>query len=55
MLKRAPGRLVRVADRVVTEIRGGLVSPTAVAILGDGRIVVTQEFPGIVTVAATSP
>lgn len=48
MLKQAPGRLVRVKDDQVSEVAGGLVSPTAVAVLGDGRIMVTQEFPGVV-------
>lgn len=47
MLKQAPGRLVRVRDGQITEIAGGLVSPTGVAVL-DGRIMVTQEFPGVV-------
>lgn len=48
MLKQAPGRLVRVKDGKVEEVAGGLISPTAVAVLPSGKIVVTQEFPGVV-------
>lgn len=48
MLKQAPGRLVRVRDGKVEEVAAGLISPTAVAVLPSGKIVVTQEFPGVV-------
>jgi hypothetical protein len=48
MLKQAPGRLVRVKDGAITEVAAGLISPTAVAVLPNGKIVVTQEFPGVV-------
>jgi hypothetical protein len=54
MLHRAPGRLVNVIDGRIAEVRTGLVSPTAVAILDSGKVLVTQEFPGLVTVAAIS-
>lgn len=47
-LANAPGRLVRIVDGNVTEVAGGLVSPTGIAVL-DGRIFVAQEFAGIVT------
>lgn len=50
-LKQAPGRLIRVKDGAITEVAGGLVSPTGVAVL-DGKIVVTQEFPGVVAEVA---
>lgn len=52
MLNRAPGRLVKVADGAVTEVAAPLVSPTGLAVLADGRIAVTQEFPGVVVAIA---
>jgi hypothetical protein len=52
MLNRAPGRLVQIANGTVTEVMGGLVSPTSVAVTEDGGVVVTQEFPGIITVVS---
>jgi hypothetical protein len=52
MLKQAPGRLVRVQDGAVTEVAAGLISPTAVAVLPAGQVVVTQEFPGVVAEVA---
>lgn len=48
-LKNAPGRLVRVKDGQVTEVAAPLISPTGVAVLPSGKIVVTQEFPGVVS------
>lgn len=50
-LKQAPGNLVRIKDGAVTEVAGGLISPTGVAVI-DGKIVVTQEFPGVVAEVA---
>lgn len=52
MLNQAPGRLVRVKDGAVTEVAGGLISPTAVEVLPNGKIVVTQEFAGVVAEVA---
>lgn len=43
-----PGRLVRWRDGEIEQVAGGLVSPTAVAIVG-GRIFVSEEFAGRVT------
>jgi hypothetical protein len=53
MLEEAPGRLVRVANGVISEVVAEpLVSPTGVTIF-DGQTIVTQEFLGIVSEAAT--
>ncbi len=51
-LKQAPGRLVRVKDGQVTEVAGGLISPTGVVVTSGGKILVTQEFPGVVAEVA---
>src|SRR5690606_31982100 len=48
MLAQAPGRVVRVSNGAVTEVAGGLISPTGLAVL-NGRIIVSQEFTGLVT------
>jgi hypothetical protein len=50
-LKQAPGRLVRVKDGAITEVAGGLISPTGV-VVHNGKIIVTQEFPGVVSEVA---
>jgi hypothetical protein len=49
MLKQAPGRLVRVVEGSIGEVvKAPLISPTGVAVLPDGRIVVSEEFLGTV-------
>lgn len=49
MLAQAPGRLVRVRDGAVAEVVAApLISPTGVAVMSDGRIVVNQEFLGLI-------
>lgn len=53
-LKQAPGRLVRVKDGAVTEVAAPLISPTSVVVLPNGKIVVTQEFAGIVAEVAAA-
>ena len=52
MLAQAPGRLVRVVDGAIAEVVAEpLISPTGLAVMRDGQIVVSQEFLGIVAEA----
>ncbi len=51
-LKQAPGQLVSVKDGQVSKVAAPLVSPTGVVVLDDGRIVIAQEFAGVVAEVA---
>jgi len=48
MLAQAPGRVVRVSNGNIEVIAGGVISPTGVIVM-DGRVIVSQEFTGLVT------
>jgi glucose/arabinose dehydrogenase len=49
-LNQGPGRLVRVRGGAIAEVVAApLISPTGVAVMKDGAIIVTQEFLGIVS------
>ncbi len=43
-----PGRVVRWEDGVISVVAEGLVSPTSIAVV-DGRVLVSEEFVGLVT------
>jgi hypothetical protein len=48
MLTEAPGNVVRVKDGALSVVGAPLISPTGITVLGDGTIMVAQEFLGIV-------
>lgn len=54
MLELAPGNVVRVRGGQVTPVSGPVVSPTGLAVLNDGTIMVTQEFLGLVADAQSA-
>jgi glucose/arabinose dehydrogenase len=48
-LEQAPGRLVRVVNgKISATVAAPLISPTGVAVMNDGTVMVSQEFAGIV-------
>lgn len=49
MLAGAPGRISRVSGGQVTTIVHLLVTPTSLTVTDDGRLLVTQEFAGLVS------
>lgn len=53
-LAQEPGRIVRVRNGAIEPVAAPLVSPTGLAVIADGRILVTMEFMGMVTEAATA-
>lgn len=53
-LENAPGRLVRVSGGTISVVAEPLISPTGVAVAGDGTIIVAQEFLGIVAEATAA-
>ncbi len=51
-----PGRLVRWSPDGVEVVRGGLVSPTSVAVASDGRVFVSEEFANrVAQIGAAGP
>lgn len=49
MLEQAPGRLIRIEDGTTEVLVEGLISPTGLVVTAAGRILVSQEFTGLVT------
>lgn len=49
MLAEAPGQLVRVGAHGVEVLVDGLITPTGLVVTPAGRVVVTQEFAGLVS------
>src|SRR5690606_27856472 len=49
MLAQAPGRVVRISGGEQEVVASGLISPTSLLVTDDGRILVSQEFAGLVS------